>query len=892
MGGGLNLKPQTTKQKRRYRGKIQEVISKLSQGLMMPIAVLPLAGLLLGIGSAIPDTNQPLGLIIFRAFIVNSGQFVFSNLAILFAVAIAIAFTRDAGVAALAAVVAWACFNGMQSAMIIASPADANGIITYQMLYWKDLPSAAFGDNIGINSLQTSVFGGIVVGAIVASIYNKCYQIQLPKVLGFFSGTRFVPIACLLAMMPLSLLFAMIYPGISLLLSIIGTGLGTLGANGGFNALIFAYINRCLGAFGLHHAFYTPLWLSAAGGTMVGTSGIANMQTLSAAIMTYADQSPHYVTGVIVNNTPTMLTTTTNGTTSYPTWAVVIATLNPKAPSNFLAPENWSGDQNLWRQINAYLAGKQVVLDNNETYTLTMQTFAQNTMNNFAPGALGATGIAWDVANNHVAFPGVNPGQYMQGNYPVMIFGLPAAALAMMYAAPKENRAQAGSILLSAAFTSFLTGITEPLEFTFLFLAPWLYFGVHAFYNGVAYWLMSLLGANVGVSFSAGMLDLIVYGFLTDAQHKMTNSYWVIVIGLVYVPLYFGTFYGLIKKFDLKTPGRGGKLVTKKEYLAAKENAATLNLTPTQLKAAHLIAAYGGASNFKAVNACITKLRVEVHDMNKVNRAAIMAEGAPGVIQQSSSMIHAVFGTEAEPIKTQMKRILAGELQVDLNALAPTEQVDNLPKAQNLPIKKTPVSRPSAPVVNKPVRAPIGNQTANKAPVAPQRALSSIIINAPISGIVRDLKSVPDTTFSDKLMGEGIAIEPTGNAVYSPTNKPADLQVAFPGGHAYVVNVSGIPVLIHLGIDTVGINANVQSVSEYTIFHPVAKQGTKLAGNALIARVDVNGIKAKNLNPITPVIVMTEALSKYRVVSLIKPGTKVQAGMALLRLVPLQSSTK
>lgn len=278
------------------KGGGREFLGKLSNGLMVPIAVLPIAGLLLGIGSAIlnavPTSLESRGdltvegwytLYGFASFITNAGNFVFSNLAALFAIAIAIAFTRDAGVAGFAAFVAWLCFNGMQNAMIfpnntyvplgVTDPSIPAGVTPYQqkvesynILFWKNLDTSIFTANLGINSLQTSVFGGLIVGALVAWIYNRTYQIQMPKILGFFSGTRFVPIASLLAMMPLAVIFGIIWPGIGLLLSIIGKGLGTLSANGGANALIFGYIERSLVPFGLHHAFYSPLWYTSVGG--------------------------------------------------------------------------------------------------------------------------------------------------------------------------------------------------------------------------------------------------------------------------------------------------------------------------------------------------------------------------------------------------------------------------------------------------------------------------------------------------------------------------------------------------------------------------------------------------------------------------------------------------
>lgn len=892
------------KKKKRNKGRGREIISKLSQGLMMPIAVLPLAGLLLGIGSAIRDqvASNNHALYAFALFIVNAGNFVFGNLAILFAVAIAIAFTRDAGVAALATVVAWACFNGMQSALIFEYPQTKQVPLTtpeyinwgtveklkwyddgplYDILFYKDLRADVFTNNIGIWSLQTSVFGGMIVGAIVAFLYNKFYQIQLPKVLGFFSGTRFVALISLLAMIPLALLFALIWPAIGQGLTEIGKGLGILSTKGGTNALIFGFIERALIPFGLHHAFYAPLWYTSAGGSMTDMSGLAQ-------IMKIEDGGEKFYSITAIGRGSDAATLPTNAR-----WYDVILQLND-GDATKMDSSNWAGDQILWKSLNASVAGRWVQITpvsngtTNSTssatdFQLTFQTFAQSTLNAAYSPITRAGGYAWtgyiDSNNSgHFAFPGVNPGQYQQGKYPFMIFGLPAAAVAMVMAAPKENRKLAGSAVISAGITSFLTGITEPIEFTFLFLAPWLYYGVHAVYCAISFWLMSLLGMNMGMSFSGGLLDFIVYGALPDALGKQANSYWAVVLGLVYIPLYFFTFYFFIKRFDLKTPGRGGQLVTKKDYLAAKDaknadaKVVSVNstLTPLQQRAARLVIAYGGKQNIKAANACITKLRIEVRDMALVNREAIMAEGAPGIMQPSSSMLHAVFGTDAEPLKTQINRIISGDLVVDE---APTT-----PEPVPVPVSV------AASTANATVTA-ASTPTPDASSAVKASLQDEIIVYAPMDGVVRSLAAVPDKTFSDKMMGDGLAILPTGNVVKNPSDRDAELAVAFPGGHAYVVNVAGAPILIHIGIDTVNINASAKDPSAYTVFKPLVKQGTTVGAFAPLTSVDIPAIRARQLDPITPVIAMTEALEHYMIRSLAPVGSEVKAGEPLFKLV-------
>ncbi|WP_052663405.1 PTS transporter subunit IIABC [[Mycoplasma] testudinis] len=941
--------------KRRGGGGGREFIGKLSGGIMMPIAVLPIAGLLLGIGSAILNnipssvdgwSGSPqafFALFGFASFITNSGNFIFGNLAVLFAIAIAIAFTADAGVAGLAAFIAWVSFNGMQSAMIFpvapttgaftfstdflaanatttaagvttgASPninqvisdiqritgssptgsqtvaewlknipvadwskislaaagsgADAttaaqilrDGTFTTtptglsNMLYWKDLKSEVFTANTGINSLQSSVFGGALIGALVAVIYNKTYQIQMPKILGFFSGTRFVPIASLLAMMPASVIFSMIWPGIGILLGIIGVGLGTLAANGGANALIFGFIERSLVPTGLHHAFYSPLWYTAAGGSMQNAGSVVPLIREGDKVF------------AIMQN-PQLAATS---------WEQVIQNLNPGYVFSS-DTGSWAGDQRLWFALNRFLMGKEVLLSNGDMYRLTYQTFAQNTLNTALPAvtftgtgnaltneinsivAAGNNGVAYDASKFPVAFAGVNPGQYEQGKYPFMIFGLPAASAAMVMAAPKQNRKTALSIVGSAALTSFLTGITEPIEFTFLFLAPWLFWGVHTVYAAISFWLMSLLGANVGQTFSGGIIDLGIYGFLPDGLGYHVNSFWAIVIGVPMIPIYYFTFYFAITKRNLQTPGRGGALKTKKDYLAQQANKKNQNLnvnagfTPLQLKAYELINAYGGEDNITVVNACITKLRVSIKDQSKVDKETIKDLGAAGVMDMSPTLSHAIFGVEAEAIKTQMNAIMQNQLDKTKLKQA-VEGFDQQAPA------------PAAPAPEKTENLP-----------------KEITILSPISGIAKPLSEVPDVVFKDKIMGDGFAFEPNQGMIKVPSDKDVKVEVAFPTGHAYIVDVDGAKVLIHIGIETVSLNNGVSDPSKLVGFKPIAKQG-ELASQDL-TDVDFDFIRSKNLKTITPVVVLTETLAKYNLEVLVKANDVVTYKQPIYKL--------
>lgn len=892
------------------KGGGREFLGKLSNGLMVPIAVLPIAGLLLGIGSAIlnavPNSLESRGdltvegwytLYGFASFITNAGNFVFSNLAALFAIAIAIAFTRDAGVAGFAAFVAWLCFNGMQNAMIFPAsytyaplgdtdpsiPAGvtpySKTVAAYNILFWKGLDTSIFTANLGINSLQTSVFGGLIVGSLVAWIYNRTYQIQMPKILGFFSGTRFVPIASLLAMMPLAVIFGIIWPGIGLLLSIIGKGLGTLSANGGANALIFGYIERALVPFGLHHAFYSPLWYTSVGGDMTNAGGIVPFIRLNDQV--YA------VVGVVNGGVTTpLIAAGETGTAATVSWAQVIGKLNPGYDFS-TDTGSWAGDQRLWFAINRYLAGKELLLSNGEIYKITYQTFAQNTLNSVLPavtmsnatealknwndlvGKTAADGTVVTPGTVSVpysssftaAFPGVNPGQYEQGKYPFMIFGLPAAAAAMVMAAPKQNRKQAGSIVISAGLTSFLTGITEPMEFSFLFLAPWLYYGVHAVLCAISFWLMSLLGANVGQTFSGGLIDLSIYGFLPDGLGYSVNSYWAVVIGIVYIPIYYTLFYFLIKRFNLATPGRGGTLKTKKDYLAMKDAKKAGNFTPTQITAYHLIQAFGGAQNIAAVNACITKLRVSIKDPKAVNEEEIKDLGAQGIMKPSPTLLHAIFGTLSDPIKTQMNNIITNN--IDVKGLEKViKDYDEADQQKSLTSQD---KQPDA--------------------VSTDKTLAKeIIVLAPVSGKVKSLSEVNDKTFSDKIMGDGAAILPNDGKFFAPSESKTKVDVSFPTGHAYILDVNGAKIMIHIGLETVGLNSGVSDPNKLIAFKPHVKTNDELNKEQPLVDVDFNVIKDKKLDTITPIIALTETLNNYDVSIIPALDSEIKALEPLLKL--------
>ena len=748
---------------------------------MLPIAMLPIAGLFLGIGSAI-STNCPTGFgYIFGQIISTPGNVVFSNLAVLFAIAIAITFTGDVGVAGLSSFVGWIVFCALQTACIRPITDAAGHITNYKFLYYDlkpELFNCVFTSNVGIQSLCTSVFGGLTVGFVVAFLYNKFKNIQLPTILGFFSGVRFIPIITFITMIPLSMLFSLVWPGIGLGLFYFGQALGSLSGYGGINAFLNDFISRSLGPFGLHHAFYTPLWYTAVGGQVDLTANFVfnGHSFISVDGVTYANY----------------------------TWTQLCSLLGYELPSGTTSIQ---GDQQIWMFFQ-HIAGRKIwvadAANPGDTASLTTLTF--------------------DNLSLKTGLKGVFAGQYMSGRYSIMMFALPAAAAAMVLTIPKgNNRKVASSIILSAALTSFLTGITEPLEFTFLFLAPWLYWGFHSVLCGVSAMFMVILHGHMGMTFSGGVIDFCIYGVLPDASKMGANCYWVIVIGLVLAVAYFFMFYWAIKHFDIKTPGRDPnagviKMYTKKDYLARKDGQSVEGDQMVVL-AAQLIQAYGGQENIKNVDACITKLRVQVIDPKKVNKQELMNLGAKGVMYPSKQSVYAVFGTTADRIKNEMKDIFTGKAPV----------VTQLP---------TPAAKTTKVVTAK-----------------ARKARKPLNICAPANGEVVSTKSVKDQTFSQDIMGKGFAIIPTDGKFVAPIAG----KVVLVNNHAYAIkSKNGVEILVHIGIDTV-------KLTNKNVFKHLVKVGDEVKLGQLVVEANLDLIKKHKLDTITPVIVLQESLGNKKI---------------------------
>ena len=555
-----------------------QFLQRIGKAIMLPIAALPIAGILLGVGGALlgiaglsnaPAIYEPLiafvnipAVAAVLTVMKNIGDIVFGNLPVLFAVGVAVGLAKkDKGTAALASVFGFIVMNQVVSTLLALGVTQL-GVLT---------PDAV-GDygtyvttNLGIFTLNMSVFGGIITGIVTALLHNRFCTIQLPPVIGFFSGARFVPIITSLTMALVGAVLAFAWPVVQDGISMLSTFVKNAGALGTF---LYGLIERALIPFGLHHVFYTPFWY----GSFVEANVLVNgsVQTVAGANTAYFVQ----------------LSSMTD------------------------------------------LVGASA-----------------STMSEIVSGTT----------------------RFMAGKFPLMMFGLPGAALAMYKAANPSKRKVVGSLLATAALTSFLTGITEPLEFTFLFVAPILYV-IHCVFAGLAYMLMGVLNVFIGMTFSGGFIDYALFGLLPAGAGVPTKWLTVILVGIVYFVVYYFVFYFMITKLNLKTPGRDEneeetKLYTKADFQNSKggatETAAPKTAGKGEIaeKAPLVLAALGGEENIVSVDACITRLRVEVKDKTNVNRDELKNLGAAGVVEVGNG-IQAIFGAKADGYKNAINEIL------------------------------------------------------------------------------------------------------------------------------------------------------------------------------------------------------------------------------------------
>lgn len=696
------------------KDKIFGVLQRVGRSFMLPIALLPVAGLLLGIGSSF--TNETMlaayglnsvihpGTLIYTILDVMSqtGSAVFNNLALLFAMGVAIGMARkEKEVAALSGAVAYIIMNTAIQAMINA----AGGV--------EAMPANSTTTMLGITTLQMGVFGGIVVGLGVAALHNKFYKIELPQVLAFFGGTRFVPIISSIVYLVVGIAMFYIWP-------VVQSGIAALGAlvlaSGYAGTFIYGLLERALIPFGLHHVFYMPFWQTAVGGTAI-------------------------IDGVTV-----------------------------------------TGAQNIF--------------------------FAE-------------------LASKSTTVFSVSATRFMAGKFPFMMFGLPGAALAMYQCAKPEKKKVAGGLLLSAALTAFLTGITEPLEFTFIFVALPMY-AVHCVLAGLSFMLMHILNVGVGMTFSGGLIDLVLFGVMQG--NAKTHWMWVVVVGAVYFVLYYIIFRFMISKFDYKTPGRDDaeevKLYTRADVNARSAASGSTAPAGDDPVSALIVEGLGGADNLSDVDCCATRLRCTVKDAALVRQDVLKASGASGVICKGDG-VQVVYGPKVAVIKAKLE-----------------DYLENAPKT------------PAA--------------TAAPAPAAP--AAKDTVLSACLNGTVVPLADVKDEAFASGALGDGIAIEPTDGELVAPAD--GEISSTFETHHAVgMTTVDGAELLMHIGIDTVKLGGKH--------FTYLVNEGDKVKKGQPLIRFELEAIKAEGYPVTTPLIVCNT--DDYAAVAAKASGT-VKQGDALLEL--------
>lgn len=689
---------------------------------MLPIAILPVAGLLLGVGGSFTNetTLQTYGLmgIMGPGTVLNAvlqvmssaGDIVFGNLPIIFAMGVAIGMAKkEKEVAALSAAIAFFIMHASIGAMIV----NHGGA--------ESMLEGATTSVVGITSLQMGVFGGIIVGLGVAALHNRFYKIELPQVLSFFGGTRFVPIVSGLAFTVVGILMFFIWPVIQQGIYAVG---GVVLQSGYAGTWLYGLMERALIPFGLHHVFYLPFWQTGLGGTME-------------------------VGGQLIE-----------------------------------------GAQNIF--------------------------FAQ-------------------LAEPSVEHFAVSATRFMTGKFPLMIFGLPGAALAMYKSAKPEKKKAAAGLLLSAAMTSMVTGITEPLEFTFLFVAPLLY-AIHCVFAGLAYMIMHILDVGVGMTFSGGLIDMFLFGVLQG--NGKTNWVWIPVVGIVYFIVYYVLFSFLIAKLDLKTPGRDDneevKLYRRSDVDARKQGAAgTADAEEDELSAS-ICRGLGGKKNISDVDCCATRLRCTVHKSELVDDALLKSTGASGVVHKGNG-VQVIYGPRVTVIKSNLE-----------------DYLEHAPEEEYLPKREA-----------------ADEQTSDAKERSFLRPVKTEIICSPVSGLADEISKVPDEAFAGRMMGDGAMVIPKEQTVCAP----ADGEVCFVFDTKHAVGfetADHTALLLHMGIDTVNLGG--------TGFEVLVKAGDKVKKGDVLMKLDLQFIQANAPSLASPVL-CTE-LSEHQKIRLLKTGD-IQAGEPL-----------
>jgi PTS system D-glucosamine-specific IIC component len=689
------------------------VAQQIGKSLFLPIAVLPPAGILLGIGSSFTNAttiatyhlegvlHEGSILYMFFQMLNGAGNAVFGNLALIFALAVALGMAKkEKGVAVLSAAIFYLIMLTTMNVLL-----TIDGSILADGSLGPNVKDGAIATALGIQTLQMGVFGGILAGLLAALTCNKFYKQVLPQSLAFFSGTRFVPIMCMVFGILTGFICYFVWPAIQ-------TGIYALGdlvnAAGLFGTFIYGCIERALIPFGLHHIFYMPFWQTGVGGSVeIGGEVVQGAQNIFFRML---------------------------------------------------------GDPNT------------VVFDESA--------------------------------------------KFLAGKYPFMMGGLPGAALAMYSCARPEKKKEAGSLLFSVALTSFLTGVTEPIEFTFLFLAPVL-FGIHVVFAGMAFLLCDLFDILIGTTFSDGLIDLILYGVLPGNA----KTHWIRVLPLIaiYFVLYFIVFRTFILKKDLKTPGREGddeevKMITKDEYRKATGvgvaggKAAAADVDP---KSAAILKGIGGLKNLTGdIDCCATRLRLTLVDSSKVDQPLLKATGASGVVVKGNG-IQVIYGPSVTIVKSNFEELVE--------------------KLRNGSIPLSAVEDEEAPAAAAPAAA---------APAGPK--MKDEVLGACLTGKMLLMNEVEDEAFAGRMLGDGVAIEPTVGELVAPAD--GEITMVFDTKHAVAMTTTdGAEILMHIGIDTVKL--------EGQHFETFVNDGDQVKKGQTLIKFDIPAIKAAGYKVTTPCIV-------------------------------------
>lgn len=696
------------------------LLQRIGQSFMLPIALLPIAGIFLGIGSSLTNTNMLAayhlkGLMgpgtapyILFSLLNSAGSIIFDNLPILFAVGVAIGMARsEKATAALSSIIA---FFVMHSTI--------GSLITYTGRSHSFLTGATT-EIVGITSLQMGVFGGIIVGLGVAALHNRFYKIELPKVFSFFGGTHFIPIISAITYVGIGILMFYIWPPIQILINDAGKLVLMSGYGGTF---VYGLLERALIPFGLHHVFYMPFWQTAVGGREL-------------------------VNGQLIE-----------------------------------------GAQNIF--------------------------FAELATPDTSHFSVAAT-------------------RFMSGKFPLMMFGLPGAALAMYTCARPENKKAVGSLLLSAAISSAVTGITEPLEFAFLFVAPPLYV-IHCAFAGLSYMLMHMLNVGIGMTFSGGFLDFFLFGILQG--NTKTSWLHVIPVGILYFIVYFIVFRVMILKFNYQTPGH------------EKDNAAPVNNADN--KSQQILDGLGGLENISDLSCCATRLRVTLHRPSKLNKEKLLATGAAAVVANGDG-VQVVYGPEVTVIHARLQDYIAQIIP------ASSSTADN---SAAVPTTSAEVSNPA-----------VSAEAKDSDNLSVADAITDIVY-APCNGTVIPLKEINDGVFSEGYIGEGLAIEPVDGSFYAPFD--CSVAMVFDTHHAIALHTANdTELILHVGLDTVKLNGQHLEV--------FVQEGQKIQKGDLILRADLEGIQSAGCRTVTPVVITGAGGAES--VELLKTGP-VHIGDAVLKV--------